>query len=60
MSQNTITTYWYVDSMDPFMDYVTELADEEDPPLVNSISWGSIEQVWSVYMSVYMSIYECV
>lgn len=30
---------------DPYVAFVTDIADMENPPLVNSISWGSIEQV---------------
>lgn len=43
------TVYWYVDESetgpDPFVAFVTALSDTPNPPLVNSISWGSIEQV---------------
>ena len=43
------TVYWYVDESDtgpdPFVAFVTALANTPHPPLVNSISWGSVEQV---------------
>jgi len=43
------TVYWYVDDPDagpdPFVAFVTALSNTPNPPLVNSISWGSIEQV---------------
>jgi len=31
--------------VDPFVAYVTDIANMANPPLVNSISWGAIEQV---------------
>ena len=30
---------------DPFVAYVTDIANMANPPLVNSVSWGAIEQV---------------
>lgn len=45
IAQQVVSTYWYVDGSDPFVDFVTELADMPNPPLVNSMSWGSVEQV---------------
>jgi hypothetical protein len=45
IAQDTQTVYWYEGGSDPFVDYVTNVADDPDPPLVNSISWGSVEQV---------------
>ena len=46
MSQNTSTTFWYVDpNSDVFVRYAVGIADAVNPPAMNSISWGSIEQV---------------
>jgi hypothetical protein len=45
IAQDTQTVYWYEGGSDPFVDYVTAVADDADPPLVNSISWGAVEQV---------------
>lgn len=48
VSQHTTSTYWYVTNTtetDPFLLYLIQLADKLKPPLVNSISWGGIEQV---------------
>jgi len=48
VAQQTAAIYWYVpptSNQDPFVDWITAVANESDPPLVNSISWGSIEQV---------------
>lgn len=50
VSQSTNTTYWYVynttsSSMDIFLSYLIELLEETAPPLVNSISYGTNEQV---------------
>ena len=48
IAQQTKSIFYYVGGSDPFVSFVTTLADMKDPPLVNSISWGSIEQVGSV------------
>lgn len=48
VAQQTATIYWYqeqTDTSDPFVDWITDVANASNPPLVNSISWGSIEQV---------------
>jgi tripeptidyl-peptidase-1 len=45
VAQDTQTVYWYQGGNDPFIDWITAVADDPDPPLVNSISWGSTEQV---------------
>ncbi len=45
MSQNTVSTFWYVGGSDSFVDYAVALADATNPPAVNSISWGSNEAV---------------
>jgi tripeptidyl-peptidase-1 len=44
VAQRVATTYWYVGGKDPFLDWITAVADMDDPPQVNSMSWGSIEQ----------------
>ncbi len=41
----TSSVYWYVGGNDPFVDWITDVADEAHPPQSNSISWGTIEQV---------------
>jgi subtilase family serine protease len=46
MAQNVATIYWYVGGGDPFVTWITDVADEENPPQSNSISWGSVEQVY--------------
>lgn len=44
VSQVTPTTYWYEDNqVDPFTAWIIDVANSENPPLVNSISYGSIE-----------------
>lgn len=45
VAQRTQMIYWYQDGTDPFIDWITAVADTSNPPLVNSISWGSTEQV---------------
>jgi len=44
VAQQTSTIYWYVGGNDPFTDWITDVANDPNPPLVNSMSWGSIEQ----------------
>lgn len=45
VAQGTTTVFWHMEASDPFVDYITEITSSDNPPLVNSISWGSIEQV---------------
>jgi len=44
IAQNSPTTYWSIDSnsQDPFLDWVVALGNTTNPPLVHSISYGSI------------------
>ena len=44
MSTNTVFHYVSGKSTNPFVQYLTEVAAQEDPPKVLSISWGSTEQ----------------
>ena len=47
LSQYTTSYYWYVtenSNEDPFVAYCIELSEATNPPLSNSISWGTIEQ----------------
>jgi tripeptidyl-peptidase-1 len=43
VSQGTPTTYWYEDAADSFLAWIQAVAETENPPLVHSISYGSIE-----------------
>ena len=44
VSQVTPTTYWYDDSqLAPFTDWIMQVASDATPPLINSISYGSVE-----------------
>lgn len=46
IAQNTASTYWYIDDQgDPFTAWITAIADEQNPPRSNSLSWSTIEQV---------------
>ena len=48
VAQQIATTYWYVQNTstsNPFVDWVTSVANTPLPPFVNSMSWGAIEQV---------------
>ena len=56
IAQVTTSIYYYIDGVDPFIDWIVDVSDSEDPPLVNSISWGSVEQV-CIYVYVYIPIY---
>jgi len=44
VAQNSPTTYWSIDpnSVDPFLDWIIALAGTAYPPLVHSMSYGSI------------------
>jgi len=44
IAQNAPTTYWSIDSnsQDPFLDWSVALSNTTNPPLVHSISYGSI------------------
>jgi hypothetical protein len=44
ISPHTVSTFYYVGGSDPIVTFVTDLADDSNPPKSNSISWGSIEQ----------------
>ena len=45
VAQNTTSIFWYVnDTTDPFVEFLQELIDTEDPPHVVSISYGSDER----------------
>ena len=52
MSQVTPSTFYYYsgDSVSTFVTYVQDLADMQNPPLVNSMSYGSDEYVCSVIL----------
>ena len=61
IAQQTTSVYWYqaqTQVSDPFVDWAIDVANSTNPPLVNSISWGSVEQVciW-VYMYFYVGFY---
>lgn len=43
VSQVTPTTYWYEDAADSFLAWIQAVAASDAPPLVNSISYGAIE-----------------
>lgn len=45
IAQQTATIYWYTSGNDPFIEWITDVANTRNPPLVNSISWGIVEQV---------------
>ncbi len=43
-----MSIFWYADSSegdDPFLLWATAMAEEEDPPRSNSISWAAYEHV---------------
>ena len=56
IAQFTTSVYWYVPGADPYTDFVTDLANMATPPTVNSISWGSIEQVLHRSINLYVYI----
>jgi tripeptidyl-peptidase-1 len=59
VAQRTSSLFWYVDSSgssDPFVAWITDVADESNPPRSNSISWGSTEQVGSLTTFVHFML----
>jgi tripeptidyl-peptidase-1 len=48
IAQGTGTIYWYVPGNDAFVDWITAVSDEVNPPMSNSISWGTVEQYQAV------------
>jgi subtilase family serine protease len=44
LAQKSVGLYWLVGGYDPFVNWVTDIADESNPPMTNSMSWGSVEQ----------------
>jgi hypothetical protein len=49
IAQQVVTIYWYTGGSDPFVDWITEVANESNPPTSNSISWASTEQVSLIF-----------
>ena len=47
VSQVTPTTFWYVDEPNSYLNWVIALSDSNSPPLVNSMSYGSLETATS-------------
>jgi tripeptidyl-peptidase-1 len=45
IAQDTATFFWYDGNRNPFLSWITEVSNDPNPPLSNSISWGSIEQM---------------
>lgn len=45
IAQRTTTVYWYESSGNPFLSWITSMANTPHPPTSSSISWGTIEQV---------------
>jgi len=48
IAQQTTSIYWYVDptaQRNVFLEWIEQVVADSDPPLVNSISWGTVEQV---------------
>jgi hypothetical protein len=56
VSQATTTIYWYDGSGNPFMGWITSVSNTAKPPLSNSISWGSVEQVCITIVSTSLCI----
>jgi hypothetical protein len=51
VAQQTTTIYWYVtedQATDPFVAWVTEIANSANPPQTNAITYGSTEQFLGV------------
>lgn len=46
VAQQVVTIYWYVGGSNAFNDFIVDIANSTNPPQSNSISWGSVEQVY--------------
>jgi len=56
IAQQTASIYWYVDPTaqnNVFLEWIQQVTADSDPPLVNSISWGAVEQVRSQQEQLY-------
>ena len=48
VAQQTVSIYWYepgTSTLDPYVQWVTDVANSKNPPLTNSMSWGANEIV---------------
>lgn len=45
VAQKTTTTYWYDGTNNAFLSWILAMSNTAHPPLSNSISWGTVEQV---------------
>ena len=48
VAQNTVSIYWYEGGtpyLDPFVQWITDVANSPNPSFTNSMSWGSSEFV---------------
>lgn len=58
VAQQAGSIYWWVssDDTDPFVAWITEVANDPYPPSSNSISWGATEQVSSIKINILYSL----
>ena len=65
VAPNADTLFFYIDetstAVDPFLTYLLALSNMASPPLVNSISWGGVEQVWVTvqYSLLFLLLFMC-
>lgn len=48
IAQDTATIFWYDGNRNPLLSWITEVSNDPNPPLSNSISWGAIEQTMDI------------
>lgn len=59
MAPGVATMYWYVDSSNPFLSWVYDVASSSNPSLVNSVSWGAVEQVIRIKYYAFLVLLFC-
>jgi hypothetical protein len=59
IAQQTSTIFWYEASSNPFLTWIISVSNTKKPPLANSISWGTIEQVCGLSCALFMTPLIC-
>ena len=62
ISQQTNTYYWYDGSGNAFLSWIISVSNTKNPPMSHSISWGTVEQVFSqspvlIYFLLYINYF---
>lgn len=54
IAQQTSTIFWYEATSNPFLTWIVSVSNTKKPPLSNSISWGTVEQVCTLQCALVM------